>query len=281
MIRASMVDGIFYPSEKSLLLILVEHLLSSSEIPAGRANAIIAPHAAYQYTGSLAADAFKAAAARKIDLIVLLGPVHREPVDAVMLPESLKFETPLGQISVNQEIIEELQTCSTKIYRNDISHLEEHCLEVQLPFIQHLFPNAQIVPVLLGEKNLQIIKILANALQITFADKLDSTLFIISANISSYMRQEPESDEIDRFIDRIKRQDWKGIIEDVDKGRNSSCGAGCIAAVLSLGNILGEKVEVLNKSNSADVTGDKEKVVHYAAIAISNVNEGLYELHTH
>ncbi len=281
MIRASTVDGIFYPSEKSQLLALVKDLLSSSDVPEGKAGAIITPHAAYRYTGSIQAAAFRSAAARNIDLVVLLGPVHREPADGVILTESTEFETPLGRIPVNEEMIEELQTCSTKIYCNDISHLEEHCLEVQLPFIQHLFPTALVVPILMGKNNIQIVKILANALQITFKDKLESTLFVITANMSSYMIKESDREEIDRFIDLIKQRDWQGIIRDANKGRNSSCGAGCIASVLSLGNILGEKVEILKRGSSADVAGDNKNVVHYAAISISNINEDIHEFHTH
>ncbi|MBA7615599.1 hypothetical protein ES703_22882 [subsurface metagenome] len=278
-IRASIVDGIFYPSEKLELLATIRGLLEKSEVPPGMANVIISPHAAYQYSGHLAAAAFKAAAARKIDLVVLLGPVHREVPQAVLLPESPIFETPLGQVAVHQETIEELETCSTKIIRDDIAHLEEHCLEVQLPFIQHLFPRASIVPILMGAQNLQITTLLSKALRATFADKLDSTLFVISANMASDMFNKMNDSDPAPLIDRIKQQDWRGIINGVRKGHFSSCGAGCIATILSLQDIIGKNVEVLKQGNSAQISGDKKDLVHYAAIAIKKEDEGCHEFH--
>ncbi len=282
--RAPIVDGIFYPSEKSPLLNMVEDLLKNTDNAKGKAAAIISPHAAYQYTGSLVAAAFKAAAARDIKTVVLLGPVHREPEDGILLPQSLIFQTPIGSTAVNQEMIENLHTCSTKIYRNDIVHLEEHCLEVQLPFIQHLFPGADIVPVLLGELNPQNVRILANALQVTFAERLDTILFVVSANMINYNKENKnnrDNNEQDQFLELIKNKKWREIIEETGKGRLNSCGAGCIAAVLSLSNIIGGNIEVLKQSDSFKITGDTKNVVHYAAISINKDSEGSHGLRAH
>ena len=100
--RPATVEGLFYPADKDELLSRTQELLDRASTPPGRASAIITPHAAFDYSGHIAAEAFKAAAQRTIKTAVLLGPVHRDLSDAIILPESTKFHTPLGDIAVDQ-----------------------------------------------------------------------------------------------------------------------------------------------------------------------------------
>lgn len=267
-IRESIIDGIFYSSEAEELTAQIESLLKESKKKAGEAFAIISPHAGYEYAGRCIASAMKSVTKRKIKDIVILAPVHNNPIDQVILPESKFFLTPLGSLAVNQDKVEELLTCSTGIVLNDIPHLEEHCIEVQLPFIKHLYPHAKIIPILLGSPSSKNIKILSNALQVCFGGSFEETLFIVTANMTSNISGTDSQKEAEALISLIEAHDEEGIKEGIKNKKISSCGAGCIATLLSFKNIEYD-VNILDRESSESAGGDNSKIVYYAAIAFN------------
>lgn len=268
-IRAPIVEGLFYPAAAEDLKLKIEQLLEKAPNAPAEAGLIISPHAALQYAGDVAACAFKAAARRKVKTAVIIGPQHRDHFDQIVLPESQFFQTPLGTIPVNMDLVDELLSCSTRIYCNDIPHLEEHCLEIQLPFIQTLFPRADIVPVLMASQKMDIVKLLANALKLTFEKRICSTLFIVTANITSDSSSDRPAPEPHFALDLIKRKDWQGILEGTARKEVTTCGAGGIAALLSIKSFFGSKVELLMEKSSSQVAQSRENSIHYAAIAVS------------
>ena len=268
-IRAPIVEGLFYPAAAEDLKLQIEQLLEKAPNAPAEAGLIISPHAALQYAGDVAACAFKAAAKRKIKTAVIIGPQHRDHFDQIILPESKFFQTPLGIVPVNMDLVDELLTCSTKIYCNDIPHLEEHCLEIQLPFIQTLFPQADIVPVLMASHKTDTVKLLANALKLTFKERICSTLFIVTANMTSDSSSDRPTPEPDFALDLIKRKDWQGILKAAAQKQITTCGAGGIAALLSLKSFFGNEVALLMEKNSSQVAQSGENIIHYAAIAVS------------
>lgn len=266
-IRESIVNGIFYPSEEKELLSLIKKLMNKTNKVPGDAFAIISPHAGYTYAGKYIAQAFKSTLKRQIKNVVIVAPIHSKPNSGIYLPESKFFLTPIGSLPVNQELVEELLACSTGILNQDIPHLEEHCIELQLPFVRYLFPHASIVPILLGNSSKKNIKVLGNALQLTFSSCYANTLFIISSNMSAYIAEEEANRETDTLLNLIQNHDWQAIIESKGKGEISSCGAGCISTLLSFSNI-SYNIEVVGRGSSAQIDTSKKKVVNYAAIAL-------------
>ena len=270
-IREPVVDGIFYPSEEGLLQSAVSGLLDQEKKFLDDSFAIISPHACFDYAGDIMAGAYQAAAKRNISTVVIIAPEHSDSRNEIILPESGFFKTPLGLVTINQEIIEELIGCSNIIVRNDIPHLEEHCIETQLPFIQTLFPDATVVPILMSKSRHGNMKLLANALQLTFSKKYSETLFVISVNIAHSMKKdETAEDQAELFISMIKKNNWKGILESTSKKEVSVCGADCIAAILSFNN-MNYKIDVLKRSDSRAIDPSSLSTVHYAAISIKNI----------
>ena len=159
--RPPIVDGLFYPAEKGPLAGMVDGLLARSPTPEGDAFAVISPHAAYGYAGEVMAAAFRAMRLRPLRTIVLLGPIHRDPVESLCLPESAVFTTPLGDVRVDEASVDALLASDPLFRRNDIPHLEEHCIEVQLPFLARLFPDASIVPILMGSQSSSAVDVLS------------------------------------------------------------------------------------------------------------------------
>jgi AmmeMemoRadiSam system protein B len=267
-VRASTVDGIFYPAEREALAERVSGLLSRGG-PAGTAGFLISPHAAYEYSGALAAAAFQAAAGRAVERVLLLGPVHREDSERLLLPESEAFQTPLAVTPVDQEAVRRMASRDPSFAFDDIPHLEEHCLEVQLPFLQTLFPRAALVPVLMGRPSVRLASVLAEALRQELALAPESTLVVVSANLTCYRPREQGQREAQALLALIRAGLWREILEQADRKNLSSCGAGCIAAILAAGRELGSRAEVLKLASSLDVSDDERRVVHYGAIAFA------------
>jgi AmmeMemoRadiSam system protein B len=272
-VRASTVDGIFYPAEPKALAERVRGLLAGGG-PAGTAAFLISPHAAYDYSGALAAVAFQAAARRAVRHVLLLGPVHREASERLLLPESEAYQTPLGLFPVDLEAVRRLAASDPCFAYDDIPHLEEHCLEVQLPFLQTLFPQAVLVPVLMGRSSARLAGVLAEALRQELALDPERTLVVVSANLTCYRPREQGRREAQALLELIRAGRWRDLLEQTERKNLSSCGAGCIAAILALGQELGPHAEILKLASSLDVSDDERRVVHYGAIAFGRTADG-------
>ena len=265
--RPPIVDGLFYPAEKGPLTDMVEGLLARSPTPLGSAFAIVSPHAGYAYAGEVMASAYRALRLRPVRTAILIGPVHRDPTEGLFLPESRVFSTPLGALPVDTAAVESLLAKDPLFATNDIPHLEEHCLEVQLPFLVHLFPHASIVPILMGSQGAAAVNSLTNALRLTFADSRDYIAVIATANMASYMTGRDVESENGALEELIAGRDWRGILSARDTGKISACGAGAIAAALSLA---GEdcRVELLGRASSRGREDEPDRAVHYAAVGV-------------
>ena len=264
--RTPIVDGIFYPADKKTLEDKVKELLEGAgqgADTAADASAIVVPHAGYSYTGALAAAGFKSASGRAISTVVLLAPVTRDAQDGLFLCGFEAFQTPLGDVPVNKEKVAALLNHKGRFSINQFPFLEEHSIEVQLPFVQHLWPEAQIVPVHMGRQNPGTVKQLAKALKDVFGPILDKTLFVVSANASPYLQRPLAQEYADAFLALVTAGGSEAILAQLQKRTPLPGGTGCAAAVLGLAEAA-PRVTVLGASDSG---GDK--IVCYASLAVS------------
>ena len=261
--RTPIVDGIFYPADKEGLAAKVASLLDSAPAEPGRASAIVVPHAGYDYTGALAAAGFKAAAGRDIRTVVLLAPVTRDAQDGLFLCDYDAFGTPLGPVPVDTAATASLLAHKGRFTVNNFPFLEEHSIEVQLPFIQYIWPEAQIVPVHMGRQNPGTVKQLAKALKEVFKDEMESTLFVVSANASPYQQHPLAQEYADAFLALVTAGGSEAILAQLQKRKPLPNGTGCAAAVLGMADAV-PQVAVLG---TGDSKGDK--VVCYACLSIN------------
>ncbi len=263
--RTPIVDGIFYPADKKALEDKVKELLEGAgqgADTAADASAIVVPHAGYSYTGALAAAGFKSAAERSIRTVVLLAPVTRDAQDGLFLCGFETFQTPLGDVPVDKEKIAALLNHKGRFSINQFPFLEEHSIEVQLPFVQHLWPEAQIVPVHMGRQNPGTVKQLAKALKEVFKEEMENTLFVVSANASPYLQRPLALEYADAFLALVTAGGSEAILAQLQKRTPLPGGTGCAAAVLGLAEAA-PRVTVLGASDSG---GDK--IVCYASLAV-------------
>ncbi len=266
-IRGPIVDGIFYPDDDLLLHNKVELLIENSKVKPGKSSGIITPHAAFAFSGELAAAAFQSAADRKIDKVIIIAPVHRDYTDSIFLSESDFFSIPTANIKVDTDSVEKLLNCDSAFKINDIPHLEEHCIEIQLPFIAHIFPEAEIIPILIGKNSSKLVKTLVDALKKVFNNDFSNILITASSNIVSYLETETAHEYFQYLLSLIKSGNIDSILDEVDKCNHKSKGLSTIASLLSLiGN--NADINVLKTKDSAKSGKDRGKVVCYASISV-------------
>ncbi len=268
-VREPIVEGIFYPSDRKKLQRLVTSLLAAAPADGETAWGVLSPHAGYRYSGAIAAAAFAAARGRRVKTAVILAPLHRTEKDEVILPESAKFKMPSGLLDVDRRAVDEIVSCSTRFVKDDIPHLEEHSVEVQLPFLPALFPGIAIVPVLVGKIGRGTIVALANALKLVFGQSGDSTLFIVSANLTSFMHGREAKNEAETLLRLLLEGNAEGLLSAFENGTITSCGVPALAALmLYAGNSC--DIRLLSSGNSAEVNRDYRELVHYAAVGFFN-----------
>jgi len=269
-IRLPIVDGLFYPRAQNDLSQEIDSLLENVSVDAMDASAIITPHAAFQYVGELLALSYKASSGRNINNVIILAPLHRDGSRDLYLPEARGFATPLGTVRVNQEACQQLLTGNTGFVQSDVPFEEEHSLEVQLPFIQRLFPKSEILPILAGIVTARGIERLSASLKAVFENDWGSVLTVATTNLGSYRDTQSIATfdaELQSLLDLIKGRNSRGIIEAKLKRKINACGAYCVSILLSM---VGKdcRVEVLKRSSSKGAGPSRNAVVHYAAVSI-------------
>ncbi|MDR2786237.1 MAG: AmmeMemoRadiSam system protein B [Treponema sp.] len=279
--RSPIGAGLFYPDNG----IAIERRLESFGLKngtGGNALAIISPHGAWDLSGAIAGAVFGAAAGRTkgnfpetaVQTVVLLGGIRESGVTGLFLSESDYFETPLGELPVDWELGSELASCDTFFVINDIPHLGEPTIEVQLPFVKYCFPEASIVPVLMGSKSgtsrLALILGLARALKIVFESRLDSTLFVVSANVSiygntNYGDEKTALSEAEACVRMLTEKRTEDFLQAVNRGEINSCGSPSAAALLESG-LLENRQGKLIPGSLIKTRGEDSKTVYYSGI---------------
>lgn len=264
-LREAVVSGIFYPEDPGALRAAVETELRKAPAGRGAALAILSPHAAFEYAGAVAAAAWAAAADRNPSTVVLLAPYHRAEESAVWLPEAEVFQTPLGDVQVDRARVEDLETCGTLFRQNDIPHFEEHGIEVQLPFLQVLYPEATVVPVLLGKPSPSAVESLAKALSLVFSDSLESILFVVSTNFAGHPSEEEADRRFERVLAHIASGDDESLYEEYRSETPDMCGVGCLASLMRSRLLEGRTWKLLERANSGSKrSSPSERIVFYA-----------------
>jgi AmmeMemoRadiSam system protein B len=222
-------------------------------------KAIIVPHAGYVYSGPVAASVYaRLAAGRKtIKRIVLLGPSHRVPFRGLAASGDSSFRTPLGDIPIDRQSVEQVLELPQVILL-DSAHANEHSLEVQLPFLQLLLDDFELVPLVVGDTSGEEV---AEVLARLWGGS--ETLVVISSDLSHYhdyatarRMDKATSDSI--ILLHPERLDYE-----------DACGRIPVSGLLLLAKQWGLHGELVDLRNSGDTAGDKQRVVGYGAYAFS------------
>jgi len=264
--RYPAVAGRFYPNDRNSLMNEIKkcftHKLGPG-LPGECSNerkivSAIAPHAGYAASGMNAAHVYKAIAEDGLpEVYVVIGPDHHGiPYDAAVCGEP--YVTPLGVCKVHQEAVKKI----SKLIPNDAhAHTYEHSVEVQIPFIQFIDPDAKIVPIIMSDQSPEGVRYVSEAVE-EVCDGIDH-LVIASSDLSHYVPREQARSEGDDVIAMICGSDIRGMYEVIDQRSITACGFGPMAVAMSSPHT---SAKLLKYSDSFDSLGsDRGGVVAYVS----------------
>ncbi len=269
-IRPSILAGSWYPAEKKELIDMINGFFKKAKLPEikGSIKAIIVPHAGYIYSGPVAAYAFKALRGKTFKRVILIGPSHRAYFEGASVNLQKGYETPLGIVPVDRNFAKRLIKECPLIRYLPMAHAFEHCLEIEIPFLQLVLKDFRIVPIILGSQDFKTCKEISKALIRLLKNEKD-TLILASSDLSHYYTYDQAVKLDSTLIKHIKALDPEGLEEDIEKGKCYACGKGAIIIALIVSKALGAKKAIILKyANSGDVTGDRSKVVGYVSAVI-------------
>ena len=256
-VRAPAVAGMFYPADPPTLRREVERYLAAAT-PSGpgsaRVKAVIAPHAGYIYSGSTAGFAFAqlAADADEIRRIVLLGPAHQVALTGLGLPACEAFATPLGEVPVAAEAARRMAALP-QVADHAAAHQREHSLEVELPFLQIVLDEFELLPLVVGEATGEEI---AEVLEAVWGGP--ETRIVISSDLSHYLPYDKA-----RAIDGDTARAIVELEAPLERGR--ACGGLPIDGLTVVARRRRLTARLLDLRNSGDTAGDRHRVVGYGA----------------
>lgn len=275
-VRLPAVAGEFYPADKAELTKLLIDDLNNVPfgLPSEEIAAIIVPHAAYQFSGQVAAYAYRPLVGRTFKRVIILGSSHQAEFAGAVVPKSDAFETPLGQVPIDKEAVKGLVKSSPNISYDDAVHLKEHSIEVQLPFLQAVLgDDFRIVPILFGRPSLKSCQAVTKALDPLIDEE---TLVVVSTDWSHYYDYDTARKMDEQGLNAVVQNDLEGFVKALDSGTTAACAAPAVITLLMLAPALNTtRIDLLKTANSGDVTGDKKKVVGYAALAFRAIDTPL------
>jgi MEMO1 family protein len=275
MVRPAAVAGTWYPGTAGALTEEVDGYLSAAAPgPAGRLQAIIAPHAGMMFSGPVAAHAYGASASGDYDVAVLIGPSHFAAFEGAALWPDGAFESPLGAARIDSGAAHALAE-SPVVHPLLSAHRREHSLEMQLPFLQRVHPNLPIVPVLIGFQTRETIDALADAVVRAFAGR--RPLLVASTDLSHYFDAGTAAGLDARVQHCVNAFDADALLDlfeqypEHERGRYVACGGGAAITVMKAARALGaDEGRVLKYAHSGEVSGDYDGVVGYLAAAFGS-----------
>ena len=274
-LRPCAVAGSFYSADKNELTAEVDTLLKNAKkFSKENIRAIIVPHAGYVYSAPISANSF-ATLHKKYKNIFLLGSSHHVSFDGASVYNDGDYQTPIGEVIVNKDIVKELISASKFISYKPEAHIKEHTLEVQLPFLQEIYVDElQIVPIIMATSNLDTIISISKVLEPYFNE---DNLFVISTDLSHYPSYKDANIVDKRTLDALVQNNPQLFINTLIQNEESqtpnlvtsACGWSSLLTLLYITQNKNFTYQLLDYKNSGDTKyGDKDRVVGYGAVRI-------------
>lgn len=267
-IRKAVVAGYFYPGNPQRLKNEIALMLNASKPQKTfkKIIGIVSPHAGYIFSGRTAAYAFNLLKGKNISTVIIISPSHKEYFPGSCIYEGEIYETPLGQIKINQSMSDEICNSSKTIFRGSKGHGAEHAIEVQLPFLQTVLENFEIVPVVMGDQG----KVFVNELAEKISAATDENTLIVASSDLSHFYSRTKANSLDSIVEKnINAFDYNALLDNLQSEKCEACGGGPIAVMMKASELMGyEKSEVLFRNDSGDASGDLNEVVGYLSAVV-------------
>ena len=275
-VKGADLAGFWYPQDKEKLSILLRDFLNSAQPKKveGKILGLISPHAGYSYSGLVAGFGYKLVKERanQIKTVIVIGFNHRYPHRGIAVADFDYYQTPLGKVKIDKDIVNQLIAQNENIYPLKEAFYNENSSEMQIPFLQVVLKDFKLVIIHLGQQTWENCEILASALFEVLKEK-DNFLLIASTDMSHYLPYEQAKKLDFSTISEIEKFSPFSLYTKSVMNGNRMCGYGAVCSLLLVLEKLGaNKVEILHYANSGDITKEKERVVGYLSAVV--VKEG-------
>lgn len=272
--------GSWYPASRDALEAVVEACLPGTAVAVpDRPRALVAPHAGIRYSGPVAGCAYGTIRAGAYRTVVLVGPSHYESFDGVSIWPVGEWDTPFGPVLVDEPLAGAIAGASPVVHERASAHAREHSLEMQMPFVARLLPDARIVPLVMGRQTRATAYALGDAMARAIGGStspiaLDEAtrggvLLVASSDLSHYEDAATAAALDQVVIGHVEGLDPAGLMGALEREPRHACGGGPVVSVMRAAITLGAvQARVLRYADSGDVTGDKSSVVGYLAAAL-------------
>ena len=266
-IREPAVAGSWYPDNPDVLSKRIKQYLEKAkkETIDGKVVALVSPHAGYDFSGQVAAHAYRLIEGKTFDTVILVGPSHRTMFKGASVYDRGGYRTPLGVVPVDVELAKKMMEKEKRIQFLPEAHGQEHSLEMQIPFLQVVLKTFKLVPIVMEPYwSWESCQYLATA--IAEAARGKNVLLVASSDLSHFHSYDTAV-KLDRIVlDHFERFDPEGLSRDLKSERCEACGGGPIISIMLAAKALGaSKGKALEYMNSGDVIADKRRVVGYGA----------------
>jgi MEMO1 family protein len=271
--RRPAVSGKWYPSDPVQLREDIQDYLNKVELSETQNKmqplGLIVPHAGYMFSAPVAAWSYKLLTGKKYDTIILLGSSHHYSAGIVSVYDGDKLHTPLGDIPVDVELARKIIAGHPRLDCDDNIHEVEHSNEAQLPFLQYLLDDFEVISILTSTNDKKLLMDTADIIyQVTIESK-KKILFINSTDMSHFHSYE-QAKEIDQeTIDLIVTEDWQNLAKKINRRDCELCGYFAFEIFIKLmQKFESDKPQLLNYANSGDAHPEYglDSVVGYGAI---------------
>lgn len=281
-VRESAVAGSWYPGTEQEIQNAISRYYEQVEQEQieGDIKALIVPHAGWRFSGQVAASGFKQLEDRSYDTVILMGPSHRALFAGASIPNATHYSTPLGLVLLSVKakmLLQEMDFLS-----HETAHNEEHCLEIELPFLQHTLGDFKLIPIIIGpETDYEQMVRIAHSIKGIMDD---STLLVISSDFTHYgpnYGYTPFIENIEQnikvldstAIEAIKNKDSKGFSDFVSQLGVTICGRNPITILLSMIEGTNTQVKELMYDTSGRQMDDFTNSVSYVSIVFYEAEE--------
>jgi AmmeMemoRadiSam system protein B len=274
--RRPAVAGSFYPEDPDDLRRLIRDSytdpLGPGSLPPARARsggvmACVCPHAGYVYSGAIAAHSYYwLSSLRQPELAVIVGPNHYGVGSGISTFKDGEWETPLGTVPVDAEAARRIVSLTGLVDFDPEAQRREHSIEVQLPFLQEIYPKLKFLPICLAFQDVETARELGRGLSTLLKGR--DALLIASSDLTHYEPAAVAKEKDMALLEAVTALDIEAFYEVLEARRITACGYGAIASVMEASRLLGLNHGELHKyATSGDTTGDNDAVVGYPSVS--------------
>jgi AmmeMemoRadiSam system protein B len=266
MIRNPVVSGKFYPGSATSLETQIEGFVDKG-VTKEEVLGVISPHAGYDYSGPVAGAVISRVSFK--DTFVIIGPNHTGLGQPFSIMTEGTWRTPLGNVEIDADLAVKILEMSPSLKEDHIAHLEEHSIEVQIPFLQYLKKDVRIVPILLTHTDSIVYKEIGKGIAGAIKDRPSEVVIMASSDMTHYEDQDSASRKDLLAIVAILELNEDELLKRIREYHITMCGYAPVVSLISACKDLGAgETELVKYQTSGDVIRDFSSVVGYAGIII-------------